>query len=114
MKKYFIVILFISCLYSLTMEIDTTIIRDSQKAKTWSLIPIVSQGQLYNGKHLKSLVFVGAQSYSLNRMIYHNKFSDKDSIIDRNRAGWWFIASYVFSILDAYIDAELSGFIIKE
>ena len=36
------------------------------------------------------------------------------SIIDRNRAGWWFIASYVFSILDAYIDAELSGFIIKE
>tara|TARA_B100001123_G_C15176537_1_gene973566 strand:+ start:638 stop:931 length:294 start_codon:yes stop_codon:yes gene_type:complete len=92
------------------MEIDSTLIRDSQKAKRWSYIPILSQGQMYNGKYLKSLFFVCSQSYSLNRMLYYNQFDNNDDIVKRNKAAWWFIGMYVSSIIDSYIDAELSGF----
>ena len=104
--------LFFCCtfLFSSIMEIDSTLIRDSQKARNWSFVPIFSQGQMYNGKYLKSLFFIGAQSYSLNRMLYYNQFDNNDDIISRNKAAWWFIGAYVSSIIDSYIDAELSGF----
>ena len=97
-------------LFSSTMEIDSTLIRNSQKARNWSLIPILSQGQMYNGKYLKSLVFIGAQSYSLNRMLYFNQSDDRDDIISRNKAAWWFLGFYISSIIDSYIDAEFSAF----
>ena len=97
-------------LFSSTMEIDSTLIRNSQKAKNWALIPILSQGQMYNGKYLKSLVFIGAQSYSLNRMLYFNQSNNRDDIINRNKAAWWFLGFYISSIIDSYIDAEFSAF----
>ena len=108
----YLFLLFISCtfLFTSTMEIDSTLIRDSQKARNWSFIPILSQGQMYNGKYFKSLVFIGAQSYSLNRMLYYNQFDNHDDIISRNKAAWWFVGAYVSSIIDSYIDAELSAF----
>jgi len=92
------------------MEIDSTLIRNSQKAKNWSLIPILSQGQMYNGKYLKSLAFIGAQSYSLNRMLYFNQSNNRNDIISRNKAAWWFLSFYISSIIDSYIDAEFSAF----
>ena len=106
----FLCSLFFCCtfLFASIMEIDSTLIRDSQKAQNWSFVPILSQGQMYNGKYLKSLFFIGAQSYSLNRMLYYNQFNDE--IIRRNKAAWWFIGAYISSIIDSYIDAELSGF----
>ena len=97
-------------LFSSTMEIDSTLIRNSQKAKNWALIPILSQGQMYNGKYLKSLAFIGAQSYSLNRMLYFNQSDNRDDIISRNKAAWWFLGFYISSIIDSYIDAEFSAF----
>ena len=105
-------ILFILCtfLFSSTMEIDSTLIRDSRKAISWSFIPILSQGQMYNGKYIKSLMFIGAQSYSLNRMLYYNQSDAIGDIKSRNKAAWWFIGLYVSSIIDSYIDAELSAF----
>tara|TARA_B100000700_G_C14853519_1_gene765144 strand:+ start:340 stop:690 length:351 start_codon:yes stop_codon:yes gene_type:complete len=110
MKYLFLVFTFCSLLISSTMEIDSTLIRDSQKARNLALIPIISQGQMYNGKYIKSLFFIGAQSYSYNRMLYFNQSSDRADIINRNKAAWWFLGFYISSIIDSYIDAEFSAF----
>ena len=110
MRYLCILSLFSVFLFSSTMEIDSTLIRNSQKAKNWSFIPILSQGQMYNGKYLKSLAFIGAQSYSLNRMLYFNQSNNRDDIISRNKAAWWFLGFYISSIIDSYIDAEFSAF----
>ena len=110
MKFLLIISMSTVLLFPSTMEIDTALIRDSKIARNWSLIPVLSQGEMYNGKYLKSLFFIGAQSYSLSRMQHFNQFHDRDNIISRNKAAWWFLGFYVSSIIDSYIDAEFSVF----
>ena len=110
MRYLSVILIFSVFLFSSAMEIDSTLIRDSKVARNWSLIPVLSQGQMYNSKYLKAIFFIGAQSYSLNRMQYFNQFDDRDNIISRNKAAWWFLGFYVSSIIDSYIDAEFSVF----
>ena len=113
--KYLIIISFsLSFLFSSAMEIDSTLIRDPGKAFRWSVLPVVSQGQMYNNKYLKSMLFVAAQSYSLNRVLYHNQYDDIHNIKMRNKFGWWFLGIYITSMIDSYIDAELSTFPLRE
>ncbi len=92
------------------MEIDSTLIRDSKKALKISLVPIVSQGQVYNKKYLKSLLFIAGQSYSLSQVYSYSDKNDLNSIKKRNLNAWWFLGLYMSSIIDAYVDAELSSF----
>lgn len=92
------------------MQIDSTLIRDSKKALRWSLIPIASKGQIYNKKYLKSLLFIAGQSYSLSRVYHYNQLDDLDSIKRRNKNAWWLLGIYFTSIIDSYVDAELSSF----
>ena len=92
------------------MEIDSTLIRNSKKAFQISLVPVVSQGQVYNKKYLKSLLFIAGQSYSLSQVYSYSNENDLSSIKKRNLNGWWFLGLYMFSIIDAYVDAELSSF----
>tara|TARA_B100001250_G_C19667106_1_gene729759 strand:- start:693 stop:1043 length:351 start_codon:yes stop_codon:yes gene_type:complete len=110
MRYLFVFFIFSTLLFSSTMEIDSTLIRNSKKARNLALIPFASQGQMYNGKYLKSFFFIAAQSYSYNRMLYFNQFSNKENIVNRNQAAWWFIGFYMSSIIDSYIDAEFSAF----
>ena len=110
MIKSIIFSFLLSFIFSSTMQIDSTLIRDSNKSFKWSVLPIVSQGQMYNKKYLKSMLFVAGQSYSLNRAIYYNQYGDISSLKTRNRFGWWFLGIYITSMIDAYIDAELSTF----
>ena len=111
MKNILFSILLVSSLNALVFPVDTTtVVNNPKTAFKWSLIPGLCQGQMYNGKYLKSLFFVCSQSYSLNRMLYYNLFDYNDDIVKRNKAAWWFIGMYVSSIIDSYIDAELSGF----
>ena len=110
MRYLFLLYVFSTLSFSSIMEIDSTLIRDSKKARNLALIPFASQGQMYNGKYLKSLFFIGAQSYSFNRMQYYNEFDNKNDIINRNKAAWWFLGFYISSIIDSYIDAEFSAF----
>ena len=113
--KYLIIISFsLSFLFSSVMEIDSTLIRDPGKAFRWSVLPVVSQGQMYNNKYLKSMLFVATQSYSLNRVLYHNQYDDIHNIKMRNKFGWWFLGIYITSMIDSYIDAELSTFPLRE
>ena len=43
-------------------------------------------------------------------MQYYNEFDNKNDIINRNKAAWWFLGFYISSIIDSYIDAEFSAF----
>mgnify|MGYP000176155045 CR=1 FL=1 len=130
MKYIHVYIISLTFLFSNIMEIDSSLIRDSKKSFKWSLIPIVSQGQMYNKKYLKSIFFTGFQSYALSRMFYYNSlisaleiyyypdyrwpistsFDNDVNIIKRNVSGWWFLGIYALSIIDSYVDAELSSF----
>ena len=110
MKYFIIVLLFFSYSLLSSMQIDSTLIRDSNKSFKWSLLPIVSQGQMYNKKYLKSILFIAGQSYSLNRVIYYNQYENIGNLKMRNKFGWWFLGIYITSMIDSYIDAELSTF----
>tara|TARA_Y100001970_G_C13874786_1_gene670851 strand:+ start:266 stop:559 length:294 start_codon:yes stop_codon:yes gene_type:complete len=92
------------------MEIDSTLIRDSKKALRWSLLPVASQGQMYNKKYLKSLFFIAGQSYSLSQVYHYHNVDNLENIKKRNINAWWFLGLYMSSIIDSYIDAELSSF----
>ena len=114
MKYILIYLCSSSFLFSSIMEIDSTSIRNSVKSFRWSIIPVVSQGQMYNKKYLKSIFFTFAQSYSLQRMSYYDQYDDIDNIKMRNKFGWWFLGFYVSSMIDSYIDAELSTFPLRK
>ena len=114
MKYILIYLCSFSFLLSSIMEIDSTSIRNSTKSFRWSTIPVVSQGQMYNEKYLKSIFFTFAQSYSLQRMSYYDQYDDIDNIKMRNKFGWWFLGFYVSSMIDSYIDAELSTFPLRK
>ena len=110
MSKIIVFLLFFCLIFSSTIQIDSTLIRDSSKSFKWSIIPIASQGQMYNKKYLKSMLFVAGQSYSLNRVLYYSQYEDISNLKMRNKFGWWFLGIYITSMIDAYIDAELSTF----
>jgi len=114
MKYILIYFCLFSFLFSSIMEIDSTSIRDSAKSFRWAVIPIVSQGQMYNQKYLKSIFFISAQSYSLSRMSYYNQYDDINNIKMRNKFGWWFLGFYISSMIDSYIDAELSTYPLRK
>ncbi len=109
--KLVLLILFVSSLYNQSMEIDRKLILESEKALKWAVIPIVSQGQMYNNRYLKSIFFYSAQSYCLNRAIVYNDMeSSYNNLRTRNNFVWMLAGFYISSIIDAYVDAELSSF----
>lgn len=109
--KILLSILFISSIYAQSLEIDRELIIDSEKTLKWATIPIISQGQMYNNKYLKSIFFYSAQSYCLNMAIKYNDMDPSYSNLrKRNDFVWWLVGFYVSSIIDAYVDAELSSF----
>lgn len=109
--KLFFSILFFSSVWMQSMEIDRKLIVDSEKALQWAIIPIVSQGQMYNNKYLKSIFFFSAQSYCLNRAIsYSDMEPSYNNLRTRNNFVWMLAGFYISSIIDAYVDAELSNF----
>ena len=89
--------------------IDSTKIRNPKIA--WKLGFMPGLGQLYNGKYLKALGFVTGEYIAINRFNKFNK--DNNSIGLRNTYAWWIIGLYIWNILDAYVDAQLSTFPIK-
>ena len=109
-----IFIISLSAVYSAYIDIDSTAIRDSAKSFKWSLIPFVSQGPSYNQWYFKSMCFTVSQSYALSQMSYYDQLDGIDNIKMRNKFGWWFLGFYVSSIIDSYIDGELSTFPLRK
>ena len=88
--------------------IDTTMIRNPNIA--WKLGFIPGLGQLYNKKYLKACGFVAGEYVAMSRF---NQYKQDDNIRLRNTSAWWIIGLYIWGILDAYVDAQLSTFPVK-
>ena len=106
MQKYF---LFCYCIFSVLIaqstQIDSTKIKNPSVAWKLSLIP--GMGQLYNGKYIKSGAFIIAGSYAYFK---RSEFLSSGEVGKRNTSSWWLLGLYVWGILDAYVDAQLSTF----
>ena len=101
------------CTLSITISqdegyIDSTMIRNPKVAWKLSLIP--GLGQLYNGKHLKALGFAAGEYIAIRRLI---EFKNAKRIDLRNTFAWWVFSIYIWNMLDAYVDAQLSTFPFK-
>ena len=88
--------------------IDSTMIRNPKIA--WKLGLIPGLGQLYNRKYLKAFGFVAGEYAAVSHFNIRNQ---NDSIRLRNTYAWWIIGLYIWGILDAYVDAQLSTFPVK-
>ena len=88
--------------------IDSTKIRNPKVA--WKLGFIPGLGQIYNGKYLKAFGFVAGEYIAVSRF---NEYNHDNSIALRNTYAWWIFGLVVWSMLDAYVDAQLSTFPIK-
>ena len=108
--KCWIAILFLISI-SVTQEngyIDSSKVRNPRLA--WKLSAVPGLGQLYNGKYLKAIGFVVAEYTAVNRF---NEYKESNHIGLRNTYAWWIFGIYVWNILDAYVDAQLSTFPVK-
>ena len=93
--------------------------KDPKKAFYFSLIP--GMGQLYNGKLIKSAIFVGLEisayvawkdnsgkykSYDSNNYpLKKHRYLEK-----RNKYAWWIGIIYFYAMIDAVVDAHLNSF----
>ena len=108
--KYWFVILFAFSICTSQEEgyIDSSKVRDPGLA--WKIGFIPGIGQLYNGKYLKSIGFIGAEYYTVSRFM---ELKDAGRIGLRNTYAWWIFGLFVWNILDSYVDAHLSTFPVK-
>ena len=108
--KYWIIILFAFSI-STSQEseyMDSTKVRNPGLARKLGVIP--GMGQLYNGRYIKAIGFIGAEYFAVNRFI---ELKNENKIGLRNTYGWWVFGLFVWNMLDAYVDAQLSTFPIK-
>ncbi len=108
--RYWIIILF-TLSTSISQDdgyIDSTMIRNPKIA--WKLGFIPGLGQLYNGKYMKAFGFIAGEYIAVSRF---NEFNKGNHIGLRNTYAWWIFGLYVWNILDAYVDAQLSTFPVK-
>ena len=105
--KYWFIILFAFSICTSQEEgyIDSSKVRDPGLA--WKLGFIPGLGQLYNGKYLKAIGFIGAEYYAVTRFM---ELRDEDRIGLRNTYSWWIFGLFVWNILDSYVDAHLSTY----
>ena len=99
-------------------DADTTrTARDPRKALISSII--IGGGQAYNRSWLKMIGLIATEIYfvdqfQLNRdnVIYHESrpLSRQRYIEKRNKYAWWVVGTYLYAMVDAYVDAHLDSF----
>ena len=108
--RYWIVIL---CTFSIYAGQEVEYI-DSAKVKdpslAWKLGAIPGLGQLYNKRYVKAIGFMGAEYFVVNRFMELKK---ENRIGLRNTYAWWMFGLFVWNMLDAYVDAQLSTFPVR-
>ena len=106
MANFFLISLFLlTSLFGDSLDVDSTKIRNPKIA--WKLSFIPGLGQVYNGKFLKSSCFILGQTYAYYK---RKQYIESGEVGKRNTYGWWIFGLYVWGILDAYVDAQLSTF----
>ena len=108
--KYWIAILcaFSICIGQEVGYIDSTKVKDPGLA--WKLGVLPGLGQIYNGKYVKAIGFMGAEYFVVNRFMELKK---ENRIGLRNTYAWWTFGLFVWNMLDAYVDAQLSTFPVR-
>lgn len=119
MVRLVITALILSWCYGYSQASEVSSYKDPKKAFIFSLIP--GGGQAYNGKWIKSAVVIGLEvsSYLSWRKNIQN-YNDYDNIdlplnrskylLKRNKYAWWMGIIYVYSMIDAIVDAHLHSF----
>lgn len=102
-KLFLTFFLIISFLMSDENNIKLDHSRKSSLAWKLSLIP--GAGQLYNQKYLKGMLIFSSEAALIRNISLYSA-----DIAMRNSLMWWALGIYVFNIVDAYVDAELSTF----
>ncbi len=109
MKRSFpiIIVLFLLLQLSFAQEsyIDSTKIKNPKLA--WKLSILPGLGQIYNGKYVKAAILALGQAYAVSQ--FHS-YERSGSIGKRNTYAWWIAGLMIYSMLDAYVDAQLSTF----
>lgn len=105
--RYWIAILFAFSISTSqnTEYVDSTKVRDPGIA--WKLGVLPGMGQVYNGKYVKAIGFMGAEYFVVSRFLELKK---ENRIGLRNTYAWWAFGLFVWNMLDAYVDAQLSTF----
>ena len=75
-------------------------------------------GQVYNRKWLKAALVFGTEAalagnaVLMNQRMLASESEDEHDFYEYYRGSfvWWFAGIYLLNILDAYVDAQLSGF----
>ena len=117
--RYVIVIILLTS--SLFSSEDSIVVKkkDFKKAFLYSIIP--GMGQAYNGKWIKSAIFIGLEvgafySWKENSKKYrefdNNQYPLKRHryLEKRNKFAWWIGIVYFYAMIDAIVDAHLSSF----
>ena len=105
MMKIFIIGVALTFSISLSNEKE----EKSDIAKKLAYLP--GAGQVYNKEYLKGFVLFASELYSIFQI---DKFSKPVAgvinISKRNTFIWWAIGIYVYSVIDAHVESELSSF----
>ncbi len=125
MKSFRIISLLILCVgFALANEPDTLQqvqgkMRSPALAIGLSAV-VPGGGQLYNQKWLKSAFFMSSELALGGIAAYHyfnysngvntTLFGGNDPLTTAKQFTWFFAAVYVYSLMDAYVDAHLSNF----
>ena len=95
--------------------------RHNPSLAMWKSLILPGWGQLYNKKYLKTVIIGGAEIALIYGIFYQHDQSEKaqkagDSEAanfyrdDRNRLTWWLAGIILYSMADAYVDAQLMDF----
>ena len=88
--------------------VDSTKVKNPSMA--WKLGVIPGLGQIYNEKYVKAIGFMGAELFVVSRFI---ELKEANKIGLRNTYAWWIFGLFVWNMLDAYVDAQLSTFPVR-
>ncbi len=99
-------------------EDSTRTARDPRKALLSSIVP--GGGQAYNRAWLKMVGLIAAEIYFVNQFQLNrdNVRNYDDSmplprhryLEKRNKYAWWVVGTYLYAMVDAYVDAHLDSF----
>lgn len=96
-------------------------VKTSVKSPTGAMIRAIifpGWGQWYNKKYFKAVLVFGAEIGLVTNSVYLNqKYKASQTelerefyINNRNLSNWWLVGVILFSMADAFVDAQLSDF----
>lgn len=97
---------------------DSMVVKKSPTGAVLRSTVFPGWGQWYNGKWFKALMIFSAETGLLINSIYLNKKYHESKTErerefyrdNRNLSNWWLAGVFIFSLLDAYVDAHLYNF----